>query len=297
VISRLPDHLVNDRTLADLGAIKRRMDQTREQLSTGRRILRPSDDPAGAAKAMALQASLDRNDRYVANIDSAVDEMNVTDGLLQSASSTLREVRNLVVQAGNAALPQSGLDALAAQVRSLREELLTVANATYGSTPVFSGTAAPASVFTTSSPYTYQGDSGVRERAISEGVYLTTSVAGDTVFGSGATSVFEVLDTIAADLEAGATTSVLSTGLAQVDVAAERVLSSLATVGARTNQALAARGRLEAAQPDMLRALSDVVDTDLATAITDVQLQQVAYEATLNTLANIVRPSLLDFLR
>jgi flagellar hook-associated protein 3 FlgL len=257
VINRLPDHVVSDRTLADLSAIKRQMDQTREQLSSGRRILRASDDPAGTAKALTLQAAKDRNERYTSNISSAVDEMNVTDGRLQNASSTLRQVRDLALQAGNGGLSQASLSTLAEQVRNLRQELLSVANATYGGTPVFSGTAAPAEAFVGTPPYVYQGDSGVRERAISEGVFLATNLSGDDVFGSGASSVFAALDTIADDLDAGNVGNVLTTGIAGVDSAAERVLSSLSTLGARTRQAEAARGRLEAAAPDLMRALSD----------------------------------------
>lgn len=297
MISRIPDRTINDRTLADLHAIRSAMDSTRAQLSSGRRILRPSDDPAGAATALQLKASMAANERYTKNAQSAVDEMNVTDGLLQSANSVLRNVRDLVIQGGNGALNQASLSALADQVRHLRDELVTVANGEYGGAPVFSGTGQPATTFDTTPPYAYNGDSGARERGIGQGVYLTTNLTGDTVFGTGATSAFALLDRIADNLDAGQVQTLITTDLGDVDTASSRILSGLSMVGARTNRAQDTIDRLMSAAPDLERSLSDVIDTDMASAITDVQLQQVAYQATLSTLANIVKPSLLDFLR
>lgn len=294
MISRIPDYAMNRRSLADLAGIKEQMDRSRAQLSSGKRILRPSDDPEGAARALQFQAQLDRSTSYVSNAQSALDEMNVTDGLLQNTSSSLRAARDLVIQHGNGALDSTGRKAIADQMRGLRDELVGIANSQYRGIQVFSGTASPGASF--DGTYTYQGNAGVRERSIGEGVHLTVNVAGDAVFGNGGSSMFADLDAIIARIESGDTSNIAA-DLVTLDTHLEHTLSAAVTIGARTSQATSAVDRLSAAKIDIARALSDTVDTDIATATTDLQLQQVAYQVTLQTLANLIKPSLLDFLR
>lgn len=294
MVSRIPDSQLSQRSLADLAAIKEQMDLRRAQLSSGRKLLRPSDDPAGASRAMQFQAQLDRSERYVANAQSAIDEMNVTDGYLQNASSTLRAARDLVISAGNGSLSPTARAGIAQELRGMRQELLAIANASYRGVAVFSGTENPAATYDVN--YDYQGNSGIRERSIEEGVQLTVNLSGDTVFGTGAGSVFATLDGIINRVETGDTSQV-ATDLSSLDGHLDTVLSGLVIVGSRTNQAQTALDRISSRKIDVARALSDTVDTDIAEATTDLQLQQVAYQSTLQTLATLIRPSLLDFLR
>jgi flagellar hook-associated protein 3 FlgL len=124
---------------------------------------------------------------------------------------------------------------------------------------------------------------------------VAVNVDGRAVFGAGANSIFAVLDDIATKLE-GDTTG-LRDDLARLDTTSVGIRTGLSTVGARTNQLERMRQAADDAVLNVSKTLSDVEDIDLPQTITELQLQQTAYQAALAAGARVVQPSLIDFLR
>jgi flagellar hook-associated protein 3 FlgL len=124
---------------------------------------------------------------------------------------------------------------------------------------------------------------------------VAVNVDGRTVFGDGNESIFNVLAEIATKLESNP--EALKVELDRLDTRAATIRNGLSTVGARTNQMERMRQAATDMAANVTNSLSDVEDIDLPQTITELQLQQTAYQAALAAGARVVQPSLVEFLR
>jgi flagellin-like hook-associated protein FlgL len=115
--------------------------RAQEQISSGRRILRPSDDPAGTARALALRRDLARSVRIQDSIAAGRSRLEQATTTLQNSSGLLTRARELVLQAMSGALNDGDRAALAAELEEIREQLLDDANLRMDESYAFSGTA------------------------------------------------------------------------------------------------------------------------------------------------------------
>jgi flagellar hook-associated protein 3 FlgL len=103
--------------------------KTQLQLSTGRKILTPADDPAGAAAALDLEQVIADTGQYQKNADTARGRLELEEGLLGSASDLLQRVRELTVQANTDTQTSETRRYIALELREIREHLIELANA------------------------------------------------------------------------------------------------------------------------------------------------------------------------
>ncbi len=114
--------------------------RAQEQVSSGKRILRPSDDPVGAARAIALRGQVAQNDRYLSAIDSGRVLLDTAGAALEDVSSVLTEARTLTLEGMNGTKTAAEREIIANQVDLLRERLIELANARTGGRFLFGGT-------------------------------------------------------------------------------------------------------------------------------------------------------------
>lgn len=162
---------------------------TQQQLSTGRRILTPSDDPVAAARVLEVTQSKEMNLQYVENQNNARDSIGLAESKLASAGDLLHRVRELAVQAGNAALNDSDRRAVGTELRQIYEDLLGIANSTDGNGRyLFSGYQASTQPFSGSADtvagteITYAGDDGQRLLQVSASRQIAVTDSGKDVF-------------------------------------------------------------------------------------------------------------------
>jgi flagellar hook-associated protein 3 FlgL len=159
--------------------------QLQQQLSTGRRMVTPSDDPVAAAQALVVAQAQDITTQYTANQGSANSALGMSDSNLSSVTDLLNRVRQLAVEAGNGTLTASDRASIGQELRSNFDQLIGYANATdgtgqyvysgyMGSTKPFSGTVATG--------VTYAGDNGQRTAQVSASRQLAISDSGSSVF-------------------------------------------------------------------------------------------------------------------
>ena len=132
-------------------------------------------------------------------------------------------------------------------------------------------------------------------RRIDDRTRVSVGADGATVFGAGSSSVFALLDQLAADVAANP--SALASGLTALDGRMGTVLNALTDVGVRTNQVEQAQRAATDKALDLRSTLSGVEDIDLPSVIIDMQLQQSTYQAALSATAKVIQPTLMDFLR
>ena len=296
---RITQRTVSSTMMNGLQSNLSRLQKLQEQLSSGKQVSRPSDSPVKTVEALQFRSGIRRTEQYVRNADDGLAALGLADEALSDGLDMTRSARGLVLQGMNDTVNAEGRAALAAEIRSLRDGLVGVANTRYLDRPVFGGNSAAADAY--SGTGVYQGDQGEVLRTVGSGVQVAVNVPGDAVFGADGdpTQLFAVLDELANALEDGSATmhGRLTTGLAGLDKAIDRVISLLGGIGARTNRLETVKSSAEGQLISLANSLSEVEDIDLPKTIVDLQMQEVAYKAALGATARVVQPSLLDFLR
>jgi flagellar hook-associated protein 3 FlgL len=262
-----------------------------QQLSSGKRVNVPSDDPASTAAAMTFRSQRAADEQYMRNADTATARLNVTDNALTQLSDRLRSARDLMIQSQSGAIGTDSLVALSQQITAVRQDVIDLYNTRYLDRPVFGGTAAGSVAINSSG--TYVGDDGDVVLRISGDATVRTDVKGTAV---GADAVPALLTQISADIAAGNQSGVQS-GLDSIDTALSKVRQALGDVGARSERVDTAKSLVESARLDLTSKISDNEDVDLPEAIMHLQAQQVAYQSALSAAAKITQTSLVDFLK
>jgi flagellar hook-associated protein 3 FlgL len=300
VNGRITTGMLQRNILADLQRSAGQVSRTQAKLSSGKEITRPSDDPAGTAKALSLRESLRGTQQHAKNVDDAITWTDATESALSSMTDIVQRARTLVVNGASDGTDQTSRDAIAKEIDQLAEALKEQANMRYAGRQLFSGTA------TTTAPYeagsdAYAGNTGQMAREIGPGVSVNVNTTADTILGSGqAAGDDKLLDTlrdISDHLRAGDGASLRGTDLDRIDKGVESLLTARATNGALTNRLESASSRLAAVEEMTVKSLSDTEDADLAKTMIDLTTQTSAYQAALKAGANIVQSSLMDFLR
>ena len=297
---RITTGMLQRNILADLQRSTSQLSRTQAKLSSGKEITRPSDDPAGTAKALSLRESLRGTQQHAKNVDDAITWTDATESALSSMTDIVQRARTLVVNGASDGTDQTSREAIAKEIDQLAESLKEQANMRYAGRQLFSGTA------TTTAPYdagsdAYAGNTGQMAREIGPGVSVNVNTTADTILGSGqAAGDDKLLDTlrdISDHLRAGDGPSLRGTDLDRIDKGVESLLTARATNGALTNRLESASSRLAAVEEMTVKSLSDTEDADLAKTMIDLTTQTSAYQAALKAGANIVQSSLMDFLR
>ncbi|MBI1758573.1 MAG: flagellar hook protein [Actinobacteria bacterium] len=292
---RVTERSVAATTLAGLQENLSRLAGLQRQLSSGRLISQPSDSPGGTVSAMQIRDDLGRMQQYIRNANDGKAWLGTVDGALNGSVTQLQQVRDLVLQgmsAGSADSP-AVREVLARQVDNLRVSLLGLANTVHLDRPVFGGTTAGGAAYDPNGSYV--GDSGTVLRTVAASTKVKVDVSGPATFGDGPGSVFDVLSTISSDLRANPAN--LATDLSDLDAVTEKLKAAEADAGVRYNQ-LDQLGQTASDRIITLRSqLSELEDIDLPLTITELQLQQTAYQAALGATAKVIQPSLVDFLR
>ncbi|KAF7599848.1 MAG: flagellar hook-associated protein 3 [Candidatus Dactylopiibacterium carminicum] len=155
-----------------------------QQLSTGRRVVSPSDDPVAAARALEVSQSIARVGLETKNQGTAMDSLRNLDSQLGAVSDVLNYVRERLVQAGNGSLSDEDRKTMATDIRSQFESLMGVANTRDSDGEyLFSGYQGEVQPFTGSiAGVSYQGDQGTRTLQVSSTRHIPTSISGNELF-------------------------------------------------------------------------------------------------------------------
>lgn len=183
---RLSTYSSFNRPVQDMLKLQAGLNKTQEQISTGKRILTPSDDPVGASRVLQLNQEIALMDQYERNITLLDARLKQEEGTLQAVETNISRIRELAVQAGNAGvLTAEDRKAIADEVRERIGEMYDLMNSQDGSGEyLFAGFSGNTQPFTESpgGGYGYEGDEGVRYLQVSRTITLASSDSGKEVF-------------------------------------------------------------------------------------------------------------------
>ena len=161
-----------------------RLNATQLQLSTGRKINSPSDDPVGAARLQEIERAVQVQEVYDRNVSRTRQRLQVEESAIKDAGNLIQRVRELTVQASNAPLSDGDRGQIAVELRQRLDQLVALANTRDGDGEfVFAGAQAGTRPFVNEGgEITYKGDSIQRELSIGPGITMRDGDTGDKVF-------------------------------------------------------------------------------------------------------------------
>lgn len=270
------------------------------QLASGKRVATPTDDPAAFGADVRSLAASAAVDRYTSNADAVVSRAQMADSALSSVVTSLTQAVSIGTEGANGSLTTANHAALVTQVQGLLANVLAQANLSYQGRSLFSGTSTPAAVFTAASSsasgYIYNGNSGVNQTAIGDGLNVTTNVPGDQIFLSASGNVLGSLNSLAAALGSG-TTADIATATSAVSAAIAHIGQQRVVYANVTNQAQAQESYLSQETLSLTSQQSALTGIDLSTAATNLTQAQTAHSAILAVAAKVLPVSLLDYLK
>ena len=289
---------------------QQQMAELQRQVASGRRVDKPSDDPAAAARAERALATMQRNEANMRGLLASRTAMQMGEAALGDATEMVQQARELVVRAGNGTLGLPERQILAQALRGLRDDLLAAANRSDGAGRyLFGGQGGdgpplrdtPTGVVFNGSPGLLQGDAGETTVLAFDGQRTFLEVpdpanAGQTV------TLFRVLDDAIAGLadpvaSGGDVAQTVTTALAGLDSGITHLSAWRSRAGEALKRIDAIEGRLAQQRVDAEQARSEAEDVDMVAAITSLQTLQSSYDAALKTYSMVQRMSLFDYLR
>jgi flagellar hook-associated protein 3 FlgL len=268
------------------------LSRTQLQLSSGKRITKPSDDPTGTVTAMQYRTNIIKNGQYSRNAADAVARLGVTDSTLSDMNESLSRVRDLVLSASNVgAAPLQAREA-----KSIRDGLIQSANTKYLDRPIFTGSSASIQAYDTNGTFTTDpGATTPVTRAVGDGENVRVDLNGPDVFGDDTSgNLFKVVSDIADHMTTDP--NALGGDLAKLDTLLNRLRSAQSDVGARYNRAETAGSYADNQVGNLTSSLTGVEDVDVAKTAVDLASQNAAYQASLAATAKIITPTLASFL-
>ena len=169
------------------------LNQTQEQISTGKRVNKPSDDPVAAARILNLDQELSRIETYQRNAGLAENRLQQEESALAGSVDVIQRIRELTVQAGNGSLSPNDRKSISSEMKERIGQLANIANTRDASGEyIFSGFQGSTAAFgkDASGSWVYQGDEGQRVLEIDDGVTVPISDHGKGIYSSIPAAVF-----------------------------------------------------------------------------------------------------------
>lgn len=295
---RVTQNMINTNLIRNLNSNQTRMSSLQDQLATGRRINKPSDDPVGISFSMRYRSEQSANDQYLENVGSAISWLDYTDSTLNKAGDVFSRIRELTVQGANGTNPQSAMNGIKSEVEQLYSEMVSIANSEFNGKHVFNGQKTDLAPYQEATAMNVVTEGSDIQFETGVGVKMSVNVTGNTVFGnpSDSDNTFKVVKDIINALGTSDFNGV-NNSLAKLDSRMDSFLGVRANVGAKINRIQLSENRLKDISANLNTLQTKVEDVDVAEAITNMKTAENVYQSSLSVGAKIISPSLVDFLK
>jgi flagellar hook-associated protein 3 FlgL len=297
---RITDAISADHFITQVRASQQRIAVAQEQIATGKRINRPSDDPLGAGAVVRLRTTQTALEQYKRNAEVAHDSLLAADNAIEGYEQTLDRVRAVLTQGASSLTGQNAREAIAIEIDSLRAQILTVANQKHGEQFLFGGTrqevppydsnGAPAAAPSTEQLLQFEPG----------GTLIATGLVGEDIFSDSSGPIFDLLEDVAAALRgtgnAATDQTTLLTGLDRLTGFADQSSIARTKIGVGIERAQATIEQLGLRSLALQESMERTEGADFVESAIELTESQKAFEALLQTKAVTGRRSLLDLL-
>ena len=297
---RITNHIIQRDALTSLQQGYRRVAEAQQQVSTGMRISRASDDPVAAAGAMQSGSALRALEQFHRNIGQAKTRVGAEEGVLNQLGDVLTRAKELAIsQAGDTA-DASTRAAVRAEVDQLLEFVVGLGNTRLGEAYLFGGDQASAAPFQRPPPgdpapvFAAAPPNGTHQTEVAAGQFLKANHNGSEVFLD--TGALKALYDLSEALGSGTATDI-GAALNQVSSAFGEVQNLLGDIGARSNQLEITSTNLDALEINLRTFKSDLEEVDIEAAVTELVSRQTAFQAAMLATSRVMGMTLTDYLR
>jgi flagellar hook-associated protein 3 FlgL len=290
--------MLSSDSLRNLSESYRRMGKYEDQLATGKKINKPSDDPVVAMKGMYYRSNLTEVEQYKRNLSELYLWMDNSEAGIDQANSALQRIRELTIQGQNDTNSPDDRKAIAREIDQLKQSLVATANTQVGGRYIFHGTDVMKPTVPQENPIKVAenlDDAEINnyQVEVSRGVFMKANVNPANVFNQG---MFDTVQNIQDQLES-TDPKQLDNLLNDLDKVMNTLSAERSDLGARYNRLETVENRLGQQEVLAARVLSDNEDADIERVITDLKSQESVHRAALSVGARIIQPTLMDFLR
>ena len=317
---RLSTNMIFDQQVRGISDSQSSWLKVGEQLSSGRRVNNPSDDPIAASRSLVLEQTQAQSSQYSLARTFATQGLSMEENTLTGVTSTIQDAQTLIVNGSTGTLSDDDRGSIATQLEGLRSQLLNLANSKDGNGRyIFAGYKTDSAPFVDngSGAVTYAGGSDAITQKVDTSRTMTVGHTGDDIFmsitgnakkepdGSASeTNIFNMLDSAIAALK---------TPLADADDAAKKTFQDAMDktnrgLGNALNNVLTVRSEIgtqlselstldgQGGNRDVILSseMSDLVDTDYTSAISSYTMQQTALQASYKTFTDMSKMSLFQ---
>ncbi|WP_141604115.1 flagellar hook-associated protein FlgL [Terrilactibacillus laevilacticus] len=270
-----------------------------QQLASGKKITRPSQDPVVATLGIGYRSDTSAVDQYERNVTDAYKWLDSSDSALSEADDALQRIRELTVQASNGTNNPDDRESILQEIHQMKQQLGTIGNTQVGDQYIFNGSSTsqkPINIDPTTGKVTTQfGPNQVVNIDVNTGIKMQVNVDPTSAFSQ---SLFDDLDDLETTLkDQNATGDQLNAFLGKIDSHLSNISAAQADLGAKTNRMDMIKNRLEDQKQSATKLMSTNEDAQYEETIVKLTTQQSVYNAALSVGAKAMQPTLVDFLK
>jgi len=329
---RITNKMMANNYLRDMGNNLNNMQNLNNQLSSGKEIRRPSDNPYKVARSMQLNTDINSNKQYNENIKDTTNWLDTTDESLSQVTNVIQRVRELMVSSGNAAYGSAERGAISNEINERISEMTQILNSNFDGKYIFGGTkssskpldvsknaitgandiklidknGAELALNSTDTNVQFQlGMIGTKLKTeISHGVEMEYSVNALDILkfknvDGNEVNVINLFKDINKNLKSTDTVEndkIINKNLSDIDSVVSNLLKIRAEVGAKQNRMESAETKNEDENYNMTDILSKTEDIDFTNKTIEFSMAQTVYQASLQVSSKVLPKTLLDYL-
>lgn len=295
---RVTQGMISNNSLNTISNSYSRLNDLYDEMSTGKKISKPSQDPVIAMEGVGNRVDLAQLDQYQRNVNTGMTWTTAADDALNDATTSIQRMRELLVQASNDTNTATDRTAIADELNQLIQHYQVIGNTKVGDQYIFNGTnTTKQPIDPTATPPQYPISTGYVPfmLQVGNGIQVEVSTNGGKIFDQ---NIFDTLNQMVTQLRDPSTTNTSITNmLTQIDNINTSVLRTRTDIGARADRVDMVSDRLRAQQTLATKVMSDNEDADTTKVIVDLKEQETIHTAALEVGARIMQPSLMDFLK
>jgi len=268
--------------------------EAQTQVSTGKRINVPSDDPMGTSVLLSAQTIQGNVQQYQSNLDSANNYLKSSESAVGEMTTLLQQANQLALSGANSSTDQNARNEKANQISQIQQRMVDLANSQGESGQyVFAGQLSTTKPFTVNAGVlTYSGDAN--NVIVQTGPSQTMNV--NTNLNPFMQQTFAALSQLQSDLQGGSVSNISGVDVAAMQTAITSSASIQGDIGARMQSVQDLQADNTTRLNTLATQISNVQDVDIAQAITKYSSAQTAYQAALAVGAQSFNLSLLNFM-
>lgn len=293
---RITQNILYNTYVSDMMKRQASIYETTLQLSTGKKVNKPADDPVNASKIISSKSLLSTYEQYAKNIDSGLAYMDITEKTLGNVKDILSKMQETAVSQATGTADATSRAGAATLVSDLYDQLLSLANTSYDGKRIFGGYETGAAPFDQAGAYS--GDANKQSIRIGEGNYVTIGVNGGEVFKGvgGGIDIFQTVTDLVTALGANDQAGIQAS-IGSLESSFSQVSNAVADIGGKVTRLTDAQTGLSNLTVELKAMISGLEDVDLTKVMTEMQLNQVALQAAMTSAGHVFSVNIFDYLK